>query len=229
MSFKEWKEKSSTWGPTPFKALDVDSFTGDLEKFTRITSQLSSGLSKHPLTPVFKQMVMAYNAILPVIVALRNPFLVTFHWSKIESIVGISKLDESNCPLSFLMERQIANHVDAVESVANDAANEAALLKMLKEIEISWDAIEFAMVPHKDIKEMYLVAAIDDIVAHLDEAQVQLATIRSSRYVGGIKARVDDLSKAMHQLGKCLEFITSFQLAFNSLSKVFSSSDIQRE
>jgi hypothetical protein len=39
--------------------------------------------------------------------------------------------------------------VDAVELVANDAANEAALLKMLKEIEISWDAIEFAMVRHK--------------------------------------------------------------------------------
>jgi hypothetical protein len=78
------------------------------------------------------------------------------------------------------VERQIADQVDAVESVANDAANEAALLKMLKEIEISWDAIEFAMVPHKHIKEMYLVAAIDDIVAHLDEAQVQLATIRSS-------------------------------------------------
>jgi dynein heavy chain len=179
-SFKEWKEKSSTWGPTPFKALDVNSFTGDLEKFTIITSQLSSGLSKHLLTPVFKQMVMAYNAVLSVIVALRNPFLVTSHWSKIEAIVGINKLDESNCPLSFLMERQIGNHVDAVESVANDAANEAALLKLLKEIEISWDAIEFAMVRHKDIKEMYLVAAIDDIVAHLDEAQVQLTRIRSS-------------------------------------------------
>jgi hypothetical protein len=109
MSFKEWKEKSSTWGPTPFKALDVDSFTGDPEKFTIITSQLSSGLSKHLLTPVFKQMVMAYNAVLPVIVSLRNPFLVTSHWSKIEAIVGISKLDESNCRLSFLMERQIAN------------------------------------------------------------------------------------------------------------------------
>jgi dynein heavy chain len=228
-SLKEWKEKASIWGPTSFKALDVDSFTKDLEKFTRITSQLSSGLSKRPLAPVFKQLVMAYNTVLPVIVAIRNPFLVTSHWSKIEAIVGINKLDESNCPLSYLMERQIANHVDAVESIANDAANEAALLKMLKEIEISWDAIEFTMVPHKTIKEMYLMADIDDVVAHLDEAQVQLATIRSSRYVGGIKARVDDLSRAMNQLGKCLEYITFFQIAFNSLSKVFSSSDIQRE
>jgi dynein heavy chain len=33
----------------------------------------------------------------------------------------------------------------------------------------------------------------------------------------------------MNQFGKYLEFITLFQLAFNSLSKVFSSSDIQRE
>jgi dynein heavy chain len=49
------------------------------------------------------------------------------------------------------------------------------------------------------------------------------------QHVGGIKARVDDLSKAVNQLGKCLEFITSFQIAFNSLSKVFQSSHIQHE
>jgi dynein heavy chain len=76
---------------------------------------------------------------------------------------------------------------------------------------------------------MYLISDLKDTTAHLEESQVQLSTIRSSHYVGGMKGPTANMNGAMNLLGKCLEYIATFQVPFSSLSKVFSSSDIQRE
>ncbi|OHT12593.1 Dynein heavy chain family protein [Tritrichomonas foetus] len=226
-TWKEWKEKAAAWAPTPFKTIDVDDFTNDLQKFTRVSMQVNSGLNDHPLVPIFKNAVNSFNEVLPVIVALTNPCLLSSHWTKIEHITGIPKLEETNFPLSFLMDKRIADFVDLIESIANDASNEAGLRKMLQEIQSTWDKIEFTMIPHKEIKDFYLVGDLEDVIAQLDETQVQLSTIRSSRYVGAIKSEVDEISKSMNQLAKCLDYITTFQIAFNSLNKVFMSPDIQ--
>ena len=228
-SWKEWKERLAEWSPMPFKSIDIEALSNDLQRFTRVTSQVSNGLSEHPLAPIFKAAVQSLNEVLPIIVALLNPNLTPSHWNKIEHICGIAKLEENNYPLSFLLDKKIGLYVEPIESVSNDASNEAALLKMLHEIETTWDGIEFTMVLHKDLKDFYLVGDMEDIIAQLDETQVQLSTIRSSRYVGAIKSQVDDISRAMNQLAKCLDYIAQFQIAFNSLNKVFSSSDIQRE
>ena len=118
---------------------------------------------------------------------------------------------------------------EPIKSIANDATNEASFLGMFHEIEATWDKVEFTMVPHKDNRDFYIVGSLDEVIALLEETQVQLSTIRSSCYVGVIKNQVDDDSKAMNGLAKCLDYITQFQIAFNSLSKVFASSDIQRE
>ena len=226
-TWKDWKEKVAIWSPTPFKSMDVEQFSNDLQRFTRVAMQVNSGLSEHPLSPILKSAVNSYNEVLPVIVALTNPYLLSSHWTKIEHITGIAKLEETNFPLSYLMEKRIGDFVEMIESIANDAANEAGLRKMLQEIQSTWDKIEFTMIPHKEIKDFYLVGDLDDVIAQLDETQVQLSTIRSSRYVGAIKGEVDEISKSMNQLAKCLDYITQFQISFNSLSKIFKSPDIQ--
>ncbi|OHT01787.1 Dynein heavy chain family protein [Tritrichomonas foetus] len=228
-SYKEWKEKVAQWKPTPFKTINSEQFGEDLAKFVRITTQLTSGLGDHPLTPIFKQNVQSFNSILPAIVAMSSPYLNSTHWTKIENITGLTKLEDTNYPLSYLIDKQISSFVEPIESVANDAANEATLRKMLKDIEAAWDTIELNMVLHKDLKEFYLVGDLEEIIAHLEESQVQLSTIRSSRFVGAIKPQVDDLSRSMNLLAKCLDDITTFQIAFNSLTKVFSSGDIQQQ
>ena len=228
-SYKEWKEKTEEWLPTPFKSMNVDQFGEDLQKFVRITAQLSSGLPDHPLTPIFKHDVMQFNGILPVIVAMSNKCLNSSHWTKIEGITGLTQLEETNYPLNYLMEKQVQQFVEPIESISNDASNEATLRTMLKDIESRWDTIELTMILHKDLKEFYIVGDLEDIIAQLEETQVQLSTIRSSRFVGPIKSQVDDLSKSMNMLAKCLDYITTFQIAFNSLTKVFSSGDIQQQ
>ncbi|KAH0794512.1 Dynein heavy chain family protein [Histomonas meleagridis] len=228
-SHKEWKELITKWNPTPFKSIKIEEFNDGIQKFTRIASQLSTSLPEHPLVPIFKSSVFKYTEILPVIIALSNPCLTSIHWNKIERITGVTKLQETNYPLIYLIDKQFSSYSEAIESISNDASNETSLLKMLREIENTWDKIDLQIIPHKEKKDFYLIGGIDEITETLEETQVQLSTIRSSRYVGAIKTQVDDLSKSMNLLGKCLENISVFQIAFNSLSKIFSSSDIQRE
>ncbi|EAY02556.1 Dynein heavy chain family protein [Trichomonas vaginalis G3] len=227
-SYKAWNTRAAELSMMPFKKINNEELTEELDKYTRITSQLNNGLPDHPLVKIFRRSVQDYNAILPVIIALSNDHLTPNHWTKIKDITGIN-FQEKTPTLQFLFQNNIAQHVEPIESISNDASQEASLRRMLAEIIMQWDVVEFPMVPHQYIKDFWLVGNLDDVIAKLDESQVKLSTIRSSRYVGAIKREVDTVSTNMNNVAKCLEYITQFQIAFNSLYKIFRSSDIQHE
>jgi len=228
-SYKDWQEKISQWNPTPFRAINVGNFAEEVSKFSRISIQICSGLPDHPLGLSLKRSVSSINEMVPVVIAFSNVNLTSSHWNKLETITGLVKLEEMNYSLSFLIEKHISTFVESIESISNDASNEAQLLSMLRDIEQLWDNVVFQMIPHQDIKDFYLVKSLDDAVSVLEDTQVQLSSIRSSRFVGAIKAQVDEDSRSMGLLGKCFDYISQFQINFNSLYKVFGSSDIQRE
>ena len=229
-SWEKWQKRSDELSKTPFSnKINTDELSEELQNYTKITSQLINGLPDHPLVKIFRHSVQEYNQILPVIIALSNTHLGVTHLNKIRELTGFAFGEQQTYTLQQFFDSNIAQHVETIESISNDASQEASLSTMLAEISSVWDKVEFTMVPHAYIKDFYLVGTLDDVIAQLEESQVLLSTIRSSRYVGAIKGQVDDLSKEMNNMAKCLDLITSFQIAFNSLHKVFKSSDIQRE
>jgi len=64
--------------------------------------------------------------------------------------------------------------------------------------------MEFIVLPYKDYKDTYILGGTDDIQVLLDDSNINISTIASSRHVGPIKSRVDEWVKHLDLFGKTL-------------------------
>lgn len=97
--------------------------------------------------------------------------------------------------------------------------------KIILQVEESWKSLEFIVIPHKDAKDVFILGTLEDVQAVLDESNINITTIASSRHVGPIKPRVDEWAKNLDLFSRTLvcivknisSFIEYKRLAFSLL------------
>lgn len=74
--------------------------------------------------------------------------------------------------------------------------------------------MEFIVIPHKDSKDVFILGTLEDVQAVLDESNININTIASSRHVGPIKQRVDEWTKNLDLFSRTLvnQFIYTKEL-----------------
>ena len=100
---------------------------------------------------------------------------------------------------------------------------------ILKKVEESWRSVDFTVIPHKDSKDVFILGGTDEIQQLLDDSNINISTIASSRHVGPIKPKVDDWSKNLELFGKTLDSWLNCQRSWLYLESIFSAPDIQRQ
>lgn len=63
----------------------------------------------------------------------------------------------------------------------------------------------------------------------MDDSNINIATIASSRHVGPIKSRVDDWQTDLNLFGKTLDAWSKCQKTWQYLESIFGAPDIQRQ
>ena len=58
--------------------------------------------------------------------------------------------------------------------------------------------------PHRDSKDVFILGGIDDIQVLLDDSQVNVSTIASSRHVGPIRGKVEEWVKSLSVFSQTL-------------------------
>ena len=66
----------------------------------------------------------------------------------------------------------------------------------LPQVEDSWKATEFIILPHRESKDVFILGGTDDIQQLLDDSNINMATIASSRHVGPIRWRLETFKSA---------------------------------
>ena len=64
--------------------------------------------------------------------------------------------------------------------------------------------MEFVVLPYKEHKDIFILGGTDEIQQLLDDSNINISTIASSRHVGPIKPRIDDWGKQLDLFGKTL-------------------------
>lgn len=65
-----------------------------------------------------------------------------------------------------------------------------------------WASLEFPVLLHKDARDVYILGGLDEIQACLDESNIHISTILSSRNCGPIKSRVEEWAKNLDLFSK---------------------------
>ncbi len=135
---------------------------------------------------------------------LRNPSLKPRHIEEIEMVLEFHFTPEDPMTLGKLEEIDAFRHTETVQEISGKASSEASLETILKKVEEAWKTLEFPVLQYKDMKDVYILGGTDEIQVQLDDSNINISTIASSRHVGPIKARVDDWTRQLDLFGRTL-------------------------
>ncbi|RVE44268.1 hypothetical protein evm_011063 [Chilo suppressalis] len=228
-SSKEWNDLFQTWYEVPFNTLDMDDIQTTTINYGKIFNQLDKGLPPNKIVPKCKETIDIIKEKIPVMSYLRNPALKPRHWVKIEEILHTRFTPEMVVTLGLLEELHAFQHAEELMEVAGQASSEAGLEALLKKVEEMWAALEFPVLLHKDARDVYVLGGLEEIQAALDESNIHISTILSSRSCGPIKSRVEEWYKNLDLFSKTLEEWYACQQTWMYLEVIFSAPDIQRQ
>ncbi|XP_066570029.1 dynein axonemal heavy chain 6 [Amia ocellicauda] len=226
----EWEKLYSQWKDTTFDHLNVDGLQKDVNRFTQTIYMLEKGLPENDIVPHLKQRVMDFKLCLPIIVALRNPYLCPRHWEDIEYKLGRSFIKEKNFTLGNLLDLKVFQYKSVIADISSTATNEATLEAILNKVIDLWKSTDFQLVDHQtDTSVVRIIASAAEIMTQLEESQATMATIRSSRYAEPIKHQIEGWGRKLNHFSHTLEEWMMCQKRWLFLEPIFSAGDIQRQ
>ncbi|CAH0547855.1 unnamed protein product [Brassicogethes aeneus] len=228
-SVETWAATIDEWYHADFNDLNVEDMNTFVAKNIKNINQLEKGLPKNLIVPKLRDEVEIMKNKMPVITYLRNPTLKGRHWIRIENILNYKFKPEDIMTLEMLESLNVFNYPDDLMEVSGQASSEAGLEALLKKVEEAWEVLEFPVIPHKDAKDVYILGSLEEVQAVLDESNININTIASSRHVGPIKNRVDEWAIKLDLFSKILDEWYSCQQSWIYLEIIFSAPDIQRQ
>ncbi|PVD36438.1 hypothetical protein C0Q70_03422 [Pomacea canaliculata] len=226
-SMDEWDGLMNEWTEAPFESLDPEELNIVTTKYGKSVMQLEKGLPPNGVVPLLKEKVEKMRDRMPVITDLRNPTLKQRHWDVIEDVLNCHFSPEEPLTLGRLVHINAFRHAERLQEISGQASSEASLEGILKKVEDSWKALEFIVLSHKDSKDVFILGGTDEIQQVLDDSNINVATIASSRHVGPIKSRVDEWVKQLDLFGKTLRQLPAEAKMFMQVDKSYK--DIMRK
>ncbi|XRA99053.1 dynein heavy chain [Pycnococcus provasolii] len=96
-------------------------------------------------------------------------------------------LESDTFTVGALLEMKVVDFKDRIVAVSTEATQEAALEGLLQKVQTKWANIEFVALPYKDVKDVYILGGIDEVMTALEDSLVTMSTITASRFVAGIR------------------------------------------
>ncbi|KAJ3347122.1 Dynein heavy chain 6, axonemal [Entophlyctis luteolus] len=229
VSLKEWSRMTEDWKSQPFDALNVEEVNTQIQAFSKTVYLLDKGLPPNDVVPKLKAKVDEYRIMYPTIMDLRNPALKARHWEKIQDALGKTLIKDETFTLGRLVELRVFDFKEEISNVSSQAGSEAALEEMLGKVVRNWNEAEFVVLNYRDAKDVFILGTVEDIQTLLEDSQVTIATIKSSRFIGPIKVEVDRWDKQLALFTETLDAWLTCQRNWLYLESIFSAPDIQRQ
>ena len=226
---REWARLTTDWVGTALNEVNVADLEKEVVQYNRTVYQASKGLPNNPVVPKLKAGVDEFTPVLPVVVNLRNPSLQDRHWELIHDLTGITIKGDASFTLGDIVAKGVSGHHEQITVIATNATQEAVLEEMMAKVTNAWEGCEFEVKPYKDVKDLYALGDVSEIIASLDECLVTVNTVLGSRYVAGIRDFVEKWRRDLILFQETLDEWLMVQRAWMYLETIFSSPDIVRQ
>ncbi|ERL87542.1 hypothetical protein D910_04933 [Dendroctonus ponderosae] len=226
-SVDSWAKTVDEWYHCDFGTLNVEDMNLFTAKNVKNINQLEKGLPPNLIVPKLKDEVELMKDKLPVITYLRNPALKARHWIKVENVLNHKFKAEEEMTLEQLESLNVFSYPQELMEISGQASSEAGLEALLRKA--PWKGLEYIVISHKDAKDVFILGSLEDVQAVLDESNINITTIASSRHVGPIKSRVEEWQKNLDLFTHTLDEWMMCQQSWVYLEVIFSAPDIQRQ
>ena len=216
-SFEDWKT-------TLWKDIDVESMDVESKRFAKYVRSLDKEMKDWNIFSGLETTIKNMLTSLRAISELQNPAIRERHWEQLVQATRMrfSMTDETS--LSDLLALNLHNFEDEVHNIVDKACKEMAMEKMLKELEVNWKTMEFHHDEHKRTGYTMLRGS-EDLIETLEENQVQLQTMMTSKFIGYFLEEISGWQKTLCVVDHVITLWFAVQRTWSHLESIFVGSE----
>jgi dynein heavy chain len=177
-----------------------------------------------------RKLYEGFRPYLPLVSALRSPFLRQRHWATILALRAppLAINPDLTQSLEELLEEGVMMLVEEINEIGHYAAREKKLEEQVTAIRDEWKHIKFDLIPFKDTGT-HLLHKPEPIWELLDEHILKTLAIAASPYVKFLQSEVNHWKQTLIRIQEVLEEWGKVQRGWLYLQPIFSSPDIQTQ
>uniref|UniRef100_A0A3Q3EKF3 Dynein axonemal heavy chain 3 n=1 Tax=Labrus bergylta TaxID=56723 RepID=A0A3Q3EKF3_9LABR len=220
---------SEEWMNGPFRLLDAEKISEELDTMWRTMHKLTKSFSSLPVpcrvAKSFKGKLDLFKQHLPILTTICNPGIRDRHWEKIGSIVGFEVKPDVDSSLMSMLELGLSKFSAKLEEIGASASKEYSLEKSMDKMKTEWVELCFSFIPYRDTGTG-IVSAVDDIQVLLDDHIIKTQTMRGSPFIKPIEAECKEWEDKLLSMQDIIDSMLTCQSTWLYLEPIFSSEDI---
>ncbi|KAK3590847.1 hypothetical protein CHS0354_024585 [Potamilus streckersoni] len=217
------------WKTTPWKEINVEQMDMDCKKFAKDIRSLDKEMRAWDAYIGVESTVKNMLTSLRAVGELQNPAIRERHWQQLMAATKVRFVMDESTTLSDLLSLNLHNFEDEVRGIVDKAVKEMSMEKVLKELNVTWAAMEFEHDPHPRTG-ITLLKTSEELIEVLEDNQVQLQNMLTSKYIAHFLTEVSSWQKKLSTADQVIQIWMEVQRTWSHLESIFiGSEDIRNQ
>ncbi|NXA03996.1 DYH10 protein, partial [Sapayoa aenigma] len=220
------------WSQTLWINLNVQLLQEGIEGFLKALRKLPRAVRTMPVALQLESKMKAFRDSIPLLLDLKNEALRERHWQDLMERTGTRfEMKTETFTLENMFAMELHRHADVISEIVGTAVKELSIEKGIKEIIETWEQMKFSvkMYCKGTEKRGFILGPVDEILEILDDNNVNLQSILSSRFVGPFLSTVHQWEKSLSLISEVIEIWSAVQRKWMYLESIFVGGDIRSQ
>ena len=217
LSIHEWKK-------TLWKQLDIEGMDLECKRLVKDIRSFDKSIRDWDVFKGLETSLKNMMTSLRAIGSLQNPAIRERHWDQLVQATKVKFLMTDETTFSDLLKLNLHNFEDEVHNIVDKACKELAMEKLLKELNSNWTNMNFNKEVHSRTG-CNLLRASEDMIELLEENQVQLQNMMTSKYIGYFYEEISEWQRVLGIVDIVTTLLIDTQRLWCHLESIFIGSD----
>ncbi|XP_043280362.1 dynein beta chain, ciliary isoform X1 [Venturia canescens] len=227
------------WKTTPWRKIDVENMDIECKKFAKEIRALDKEMRPWDTYVSLEATVKNMLTSLRAVGELQNPAIRERHWRQLMNStkklgnmtpeMTVRFVMDESTTLADLLELSLHECEEEVKNIVDKAVKEMSMEKYLRELNVTWAGMEFEREVHPRTGAT-LLRASEELIETLEENQVQLQNLITSKFIAHFLEEVSTWQKKLCIADQVTTVWFEVQRTWMHLESIFmSSEDIRRQ
>ncbi|XP_001843519.2 dynein beta chain, ciliary isoform X3 [Culex quinquefasciatus] len=212
------------WKKTPWKKIDVEAMEVECKNYGKQIRLLDKDMRGwNPYThveAVLKNLLTSLRAI----TELQNPAIRERHWIELMHATKVRFRMDDSTTLADLLELNLHNYEEEVKTIVDKSVKEMGMEKILRDLEVAWKDLAFEHEVHERTG-LKMIKVSEEVIEMLEENQVQLQNLMSSKYIAYFLSEVSKWQLALSNADQVITAWFEVQRKWMYLESIFIGSE----
>ncbi|XP_030760043.1 dynein beta chain, ciliary-like isoform X2 [Sitophilus oryzae] len=212
------------WKLTPWKKIDVENMEMECKKYGKEMRQMDKEIKGWDAYVQMDASIKNMLTSLRAVTELQNPAIRDRHWIQLMQATKVKFVMNDDTTLSDLLALNLHEFEDEVKNIVDKSVKEMAMEKVLKELNATWNVLEFGTDSHERT-HLRILTISEETIETLEENQVALQNMMTSKFIDFFLGEVSEWQKKLGNADQVIQVYFEVQRKWMYLESIFIGSE----